>query len=493
MSDNASEVDQIAGELNSLGHKVNQLISTWRRNNPTASRVPRHVRRDINRLITADNREREFAHAQERTRVERQMIEYRWKLARDREIRSWDTQATWFERQRQLAVEHERLRGSIYTSHHLTATERGRADRALAGAHRNPNIPIGRVFRKTRGLDALKARVRDGFTRLRAGWLTNPAERQRMQQWQQLHVERALQAPYGLDRPTNPAPAVTAAATQKTEQRPTVTVQDVTQRINLYREVMRYRSEYTGDTPEEMRPFDRDNARMRDRILTDARQLGPDQAALAEAALASIEHAHEPASGRTSAAATVERRAAQQNPAEQAPNPAGQEQAERDRGYEVTVGTAEFLREHPELADRAAVGSLADGHTWALDQLADDSKGWPANAELKVEIRRAGANDPVHQATGPRGMVIDEVVAWQTEHEQTPTAEIERLRTELHEARTENSRLRVENTDLVRKFAEHDPARRSVPTPQTPTGPRLAKPVFAGPVISQPVLNGLDR
>ncbi|KZM73292.1 hypothetical protein [Nocardia terpenica] len=512
MSDTTSEVDQITHALSSLGHRVHHVISTWRAANPTARRVPRSVRREINHLIKADNQEREFAHAQERARIERQVIEYRSNLLRDREIRSWDTQATWFERQRQLAVRHEQLRGSIYTTGHLTAIERGRADRALAIAHTHPHIPVKAVFGKPRGLEALKARLHDGFTRLRAG-LAGPAEQRRLRQWQQLHHERAAQAIQTLDRsealardwenqPIDLVPVempTRATAPTSPPAEPEVSLSELTARIDLYAEVLRYRDQYRGDNPETMKPFDHANARMRDRILADARKLGPEQAALINTALSHIDHVHrdQPAPGTGPAEQDRADRHIDQNPVGDGSGPARPQQVD-DRGYQVTVATAEFLSKHPELADRTEVTSLTDGYTWALDQLADDAKGWPDQADLVVEMRRPGDKAPIYQATGPRGMVIDEVVSWQIEHDKTPLAELEQLRTELRAARAENDRLRVENTDLVRKFADNDLTRQPTPgtaaaAPRMPGGPKLAQPIFAGPIITRPVVNGLDR
>ncbi|MEU0872187.1 hypothetical protein [Nocardia brasiliensis] len=42
--------------------------------NPTATRVPRSVRREINHAIKTDAKEQQFAHAQERVRMQRAVI-----------------------------------------------------------------------------------------------------------------------------------------------------------------------------------------------------------------------------------------------------------------------------------------------------------------------------------------------------------------------------------------------------------------------------------
>lgn len=630
MSDNTSEVDQITGEMSRAGRSVVQIIASWRMMNPNATRVPRQVRRDINRVIKADLKEREFAHGQERASIERQVIEHRWKLVRDREIRAWDTQDTWFERQRQLAIEHERLRGAIHTTTHLNATERGQASRAASATYRDPHAPVGAVFDKPRGLNALRARLHDGFTRLKAG-LAGPAEQQRVHQWQQQRDQGSqptgrpdLSDPLLSTDPNQPIHLVPVdipapARTTATEQ-PPVTVQDLTKKIDLYRELVQYRGRYRGDNPDEMKPFDRDNARMRDRILTDAHQLGPDHAALVDAALSNIDQLHaeppdrngqaskltqdqgssateiyrgqnggaagapqlEPDSyqvevisdpdgadprvstridrnildsradaltwaaeqladhgshaavrvyprylatdsfrveidrdpvysvaGRTDVIAaqlhddaqeqSLSNGAAGANSAvpQQDPDAAPTTAApERDPAYEVTVGSADFVQKHPDMAPRAEVTSLTEGYAWALDQLADDSKGWPANADVTVEIRPTGADAPAQQITGPHGDVVDQVITWQTDHEQSPLAEVERLRTELHTAHTEIGDLRTQITDLTKKFADMSPTQNgpaSAPRPGMPTGPRMARPIFGGPVLPHPVANGLDR
>ncbi|QLY33279.1 hypothetical protein H0264_14505 [Nocardia huaxiensis] len=165
---------------------------------------------------------------------------------------------------------------------------------------------------------------------------------------------------------------------------------------------------------------------------------------------------------------------------------------DRDHGYEVTVGSADFVQKHPDMAHRIEVGTLADGYTWALDQLGDDSQGWPADADVIVRIRPTGTDAPLHELTGTRYAAIDEVAAWQEDHKYSPLAEIDRLRGELRAAQAEVGQLRTENTELVQKFAEHSPT-SSAPPATPPTGPRLARPIFAGPVIPQPTFNGMDR
>lgn len=633
MSDNTSEVDQITGEMSRAGRSVVQIIASWRMMNPTATRVPRHVRRDINRVIKADLKEREFAHGQERVSIERQVIEHRWKLVRDREIRSWDTQTTWFERQRQLAVEHERLRATIHTTTHLTATERGQASRAAAATYRDPHTPVGAVFDKPRGLNALRARLHDGFTRLKAG-LAGPAEQQNLRQWQQQRDQRSQPT----RRPDRPDPLLnmdpnqpidllpvdipdSSRAAAPKQSQPEVTAQDLTARIDLYRDLMQHRQLFPKNNHEEMQRFDLDNARMRARILADAHQLGPEHASRVDFMLSGIDKIHGSTPDRNANARNIAQESGadatevnreQKSQTAQAPqrepdsyqvevisdptdadpnvstkidrqildnradalrwaaqrladhgshatvrvypryqatdsfhteidrdpiysvagrtdviaaqlhddaqeqgldqdrshaNPAVPQQdrdsapatataPERDRGYQVTLGSADFVQKHPDMAARAEVSSLTEGYTWALEQLADDTRGWPPDAEVTVQIQPTGADAPTRQMTGSHSDIVDQVLTWQTDHEQSPAAEVERLRAELRTAHTEIGQLRTENTELVRKFAEQSPTQdgpASTKRPSMPTGPRLAQPIFAGRVLPHPVANGLDR
>ncbi|MFE3229874.1 hypothetical protein [Nocardia sp. NPDC059228] len=620
MTDNTSEVDQITGETSRFASNVYRVITSWRLMNPDATRVPRSVRREINRLIKADIQEREFAHAQERVRIERSLIEHRWNLLHNSAIRPWDTTQIWFERQRQLGVDHERLRERIHTTTYLTATERGQATQTLTQTHRDPYTPITAVFDRPRGIDALRARLHDGFTRLRAG-LASPTEQQQVQRWHQQRRERAGLGARGLDpadpllhrdpnQPINLVPVEMPAPGHVTAAQPQVTLRDLTERINLYRDALNYRRQYAGEHLAEMKSVDEDNAHMRSRILADARSLGPDQATLVETALLSIDQVHQappdrarqdgpadqdptrtaqvqhgdaaraaadldnrhkiwrievrsnpaPAdpsvpmtidsesfttpteallwaeqkladhgshaavrlypkgidgqeqsepvykvAGRTDivAAQLVDDARAQNIDRENIPNstppaPGGVEPAptEPGHGYEVTVGSAEFLRAHPEMANRAEFATLAEGYTWALDQLGDDSKGWPADADVVANIHRHGDPQPLHAVTGHRSEAIDKVITWQETHETTPLAKIEQLQSELRAAHAEIGELRTENTEMVRKFAENSPT-QSVSTssgiPVMPTGPRLTNPIFTGPVLTQSLPNGLDR
>ncbi|MBY8861125.1 hypothetical protein K7711_31935 [Nocardia sp. CA2R105] len=590
MSTNASEVDQITGEVSSLGHKVNGLINTWRSTNPKATRVPRTVRRDINRLIKLDNQQRQFAHAQERAHIERRVIEYRWNLLRDRDVRSWDNQQTWFERQQQLAIQHEQLRAAIYTTGHLTATERGQADRSLSLAHQHPRIPIKTVFGKTHGLQALAARAHDGFTRLRAG-LAGPAEQHRLQQWQQLRLQQTAQTPpqrnrAGMERdveaealrhewaqeatpadieyaqraqqrdfermraalaeqptpvPNEPTPAA-APVPESAPVQPQVTVSGLNARIDMYAEVLRYRDGYDGDHPEQLRPIDHANAAMRQQIIADARTLGPDQAALVQAALNGVDHSHRAAiapadvqqeladlrqdygemsksymtamSEKT--AAEVARDQARDELAaitqerDQLATRIGQHQAagtpapdEPERKYEVVVGSTRALRKDwTANAKPTSAATLAEAYNIALDRLADENEELSVTRPVSVLIYKAGStpgakpaeNDQVYTNTA----VLHELIAYtadaQEKHGKTQLAQAEQAQERLRATQTENASLRTENTRLVRKFADNDRIRTDGPaSPTMPSGPKLARPIFSGPVLPRPAMNGLDR
>lgn len=407
--------DQIVTEMAALTHRVNHILSTWRTMHPTATRVPSSVRREINTLIKADAHQRKFAHEQERRRMTASLVEHRWRLLNDQQIRAWDTPESWFDRQRGLDAERQRIETSIYASAHLTAAERGQAETALARIGARPDKPLRPVFRPTRGLDTLRARARDGITRLRAGLALSPTEQRRLQQREQLHRERAThirqeQSPFA--RASMPS-------------------------LDL-------------DEPIPMVPVDPE----------------PHRTAATEPRPPHHQQQQEPERGQ-----------------------------ERERRYQATVGSAEILRTHPEMAQRAEFASVADGHRWVLDTLADEAHGWPDKADLVAEISEAGAEQPTYRATGPRGMVIDEVVGWQSEHPDTSLTEVEQLRAELEHARAENQQLRAENTELTTKFAHHDHSRQQSPATHGPAAamPQPTRPIFHGPVITGPVMNGLDR
>ncbi|PSR65882.1 MULTISPECIES: hypothetical protein [Nocardia] len=419
MPHNTSETDQIVNEMSGLARRVNHVLSSWRTMNPTATRVPRSVRREINALVKADAHQTKFAHSQERRRLTASLVEYRWRLLNEQQIRAWDTPDTWFDRQRDLDATRQRIENRIYGSQHLTATERGQAVTSLATVHAYPRDPVRPIFRPTWGLDTLRARARDGLTRLRTG-IAGPAEQRQLQQWEQLHRERAAYAALAEQR----------QAYQPSFQRAWVPTVEREQ-------------EQFGQQPAPARP--------------------------------------EPASE------VVERDAET--------GPRNRPESERARSYEVVVGSAEIVRTHPEMAQRAEFTSLPEGHDWALDRLADDSHGWPKNADLVVNISEVGAESPTYHAVGPRDTVIDEVTGWQIDHEHTQINEIERLRAELSQTRAENERLRTENAELTNKFAEHDLDRQQARTANGPAAamPRPAQPIFHGPVITKPVLNGLDR
>ncbi|MEC3957541.1 hypothetical protein VMT65_31220 [Nocardia sp. CDC153] len=557
MSDNASELDQITHDASHLGRTVLQLISTWRLMNPNATRVPRSVRRDINQLLKADRKEREFAHGQERVRVERSVREFQWKLLHDSAVRPWDTQQSWFDRQRELAIAHERLRGQIHLTTHLSATERGQAARALTHARQNPQSPIGRVFGKPRGLDALRARLHDGFTRLRAG-LANPTEQQQIHRWQQQRHDRSAPGRRGIESldplynfdPNQPIDLVPTEMAASTAQ--SAPGQPQHQRTGIDRDPRGSAPEVPIDPGEPMEVVHgRGNPEAYEvYVISEADATGTDRKVESRTVSNPIEavdwaqqrldghgsevkvlvypagpgheyHAGRPVysvQGRTDVIAAQLRddvtswkmtspqpgnptgqnpnqAAPQQDPArantEQNPS-AGHADVEHNPGYRVAVGTAEFAAKHPDMVEHADVATLTAGYTWALDQLGDDHKGWPADGDVVVRIHDR-TQKPLHTLTGPRGMAIDEVIGWQEHHEHSPLAHIEALQTELQAARAEVDQLRTENTDLVRKFAEHSPTENGPAAPAMPTGPRLAQPIFAAPVLNQPILNGLDR
>ncbi|MGW0245524.1 hypothetical protein ACWDYH_02680 [Nocardia goodfellowii] len=582
-----NEVDEITRGTSRLSTQITHLISAWRTKNPTATRVPRSIRREINQAIRADAKEQQFAHALERARMQRAVIEYRWRRVQDSPVHAWDTQETWFERRRELAVAHDRLRTSIYNTAHLTAVERGQVSQAIDGIHADRHAPIKDIFGKPNGLTTLRAKLADGITRLRAG-LAGPAEQRRLQQWNDLHAERAAQAQQRRQRPDwlftpDPNQPIAYVPTDypglrrdpaSGVPRP-VTVRDLTKRIGRYSQ-LRFGPDDGNPTPEDMAAYDRRASEYRDVLIADAHQLGAEQAELMATALNNIdlaygirrdgqallqeqgiESAHPNGSNlaeqnerlaRQLSAMTAERDDLRETNGEltdrlgaqpdQSPTPArtrddiaeptpaaasdtlhatyaamrdagrarseqerpgspvDRDQVEQDPGYEVVVGTTEFVTKHPDMVDRGIVTTLSDGYQWALSQLDNERHGWPADAEVTVAIHRPGHADPIYSASGPRGMVTDEIGAAHTEHERTPLAEVEQLRAELHAAHHENEQLRTENTDLVRKFAEHDltPDRSgSTAAPTMPQGPKLARPIFNGPVIARPAMNGMDR
>ncbi|NUS44429.1 MAG: hypothetical protein HOQ24_12155 [Mycobacteriaceae bacterium] len=441
MSSEQSEVDEISTEFRKLGQSLMQIIKTWRTLNPTATRVPRSVRREINQVMRADAEARDLAHAQELAHLDRAIREHRHDLVRDTNIQARDTHDGWFDRQRGLAEGRDRIENSIYAARHLTATERGQAATALFTVEQDPTRPITRVFRPhIHGLDALRARARDGLTRLRMGWVTRD-DMHRLEHWHARRHERG-------DRPEQhwvPTARQVAAAF---EQQHSVTDHPDDPRDAKIAELNENLDMVLGE-----------NARLRDELAA-GRVPDVDR---------DIDRS---TTGTTGPAAT--------------------------KGYEVSIEVMNsdgYQRSWGvDAKTRAAAYEQAARHLAELDV--------PESHSVSVEVWEAGGNGPddypINHAHGPIGMVTDEVTTWRDEHSRAQLADIEQLRDDLTAARNEIDQLRTDNTNLTRQVTELGQDRihkDGIAAAVAHTlNPRISRPIFAdGPVLQHHLGNGLDR
>ncbi|WP_306362500.1 hypothetical protein [Nocardia sp. CC227C] len=203
MSDNS--VDDITRELSRFGNTALQAFWRWRRANPTATRVPRGVWREMEKSERADRKAADKAHRAEkfeqrtaqqaaklraRHLIEDQAVARREERARlythlDRSVENhaeavrWsraevtDSPEEYWRGQWELVRRREELEWLVQSSPVLTPEERGQAIKAIAAAHRidQPGVNMQPVRLNTAlsGLAALRARLADRLSWRRLG------------------------------------------------------------------------------------------------------------------------------------------------------------------------------------------------------------------------------------------------------------------------------------------------------------------------------------
>ncbi|MEV0344042.1 hypothetical protein AB0H49_34035 [Nocardia sp. NPDC050713] len=193
-----SEVDEIGRETSRAakraGAAVAAIVERVKKADPSVTRLPRRERKEAQMLVSRILRE-------EREREQRELDQLRADLAaaiqahhgaiwHGHQVRPAEPMQAWYSRQQQLSRARLSIERRIQTGAGLSDTERGSAITALYAAHYMPAYQPPEAFPQVRGIEALKARVQAGISRLRTG-LAKPSERRRLAQWEQLHAERA--------------------------------------------------------------------------------------------------------------------------------------------------------------------------------------------------------------------------------------------------------------------------------------------------------------
>ena len=184
------------------------ILHPWRAENPHAQRVPRSIRRQINHAVREDNRRQILEYERARLDIEAAVRAHQHNVLIGHRPRVAETPDIWFTRQQQLAQERLAIEQRINAEIRLSQEDRGQAVTALSVAHHAPSVHLLPVYtpQQPSGLHALRARVQAGLSRLRLG-LAGEREQRRLEQWEQVHRDRAEQAQ------RLPDPATTAVTT----------------------------------------------------------------------------------------------------------------------------------------------------------------------------------------------------------------------------------------------------------------------------------------
>jgi len=178
-----------------FSESVRAIAEAWRIENPQARSVPRSVRQQINLAVRDDNRRQVVDYERARLDIETAVREHQHNMLVGYRPRITETPETWFARQQQLGQQRLAIEQRINAEGRLSVQDRGQAVTALSVAHHAPSVPTLPVFtpQPASGLQALRARVQAGLSRLRTG-LVGEGERRRLEQWEQVHHDRAEQA-----------------------------------------------------------------------------------------------------------------------------------------------------------------------------------------------------------------------------------------------------------------------------------------------------------
>ncbi|MGW1743755.1 hypothetical protein ACWCPQ_33725, partial [Nocardia sp. NPDC001965] len=184
-----NEVDEIGQESARVAQRVTGIIGTWRAKNPKAVRVPRSVRREINLALREERRREREAIKRLRAEITSAIKVHREEVFGGHQVRVGEEMSDWFGRQQALAAQRNQLERYIQVTPGLMKTERGSAVRSLRAAHFRPTIKPPAAFGAKAGVDALRARVEGGLSRLRLG-LAEKSEQARLAGWEAMRRAR---------------------------------------------------------------------------------------------------------------------------------------------------------------------------------------------------------------------------------------------------------------------------------------------------------------
>ncbi|MBF6064698.1 hypothetical protein IU500_24685 [Nocardia terpenica] len=188
-------VQEITDSSGRFAESIRAIVDGWRIENPHARSVPRSVRKQINLAVREDNRRQLLDYQRARLDIESAVRDHQHNVLVGYRPRVSETYEMWFARQQQLGQERLAIEQRINADPRLSVEDRGQAVTALSVAHHAPSVPMLPVFtpQPARGLQALRARVQAGLSRLRVG-LAGDSERRRLEQWEQVHRAQAEQA-----------------------------------------------------------------------------------------------------------------------------------------------------------------------------------------------------------------------------------------------------------------------------------------------------------
>ncbi len=187
--------DQTTSSSDPFRESLHAIVDRWRMQNPRGRSIPRSVRKEINVAVREDNRRQTLDYQRARLDIEAAVRDHQHNMLVGYRPRVTDTPETWFIRQQQLAHQRLAVEQRINAESHLSVEDRGQAVTALSVAHHAPSVPTLPVFtpQPASGLQALRARVQARLSRFRVG-LTGDREQRRLEQWEQVHRDRAEQA-----------------------------------------------------------------------------------------------------------------------------------------------------------------------------------------------------------------------------------------------------------------------------------------------------------
>ncbi|PXX53945.1 hypothetical protein DFR70_12666 [Nocardia tenerifensis] len=163
---------------------VTDLVAAWRADNPTATSLPRSLRREISGVIRTNTRAQALDAAITRARVELEILHHQKAVVSlgikpDSTDQDDPAYTAWSRKNTALSEAARALERRIHELPHLSATDRGQAVRALERAHLVPSSVAGVRWEASGRLEALRARVTEKLSAIRLGVtsLTGPVRR----------------------------------------------------------------------------------------------------------------------------------------------------------------------------------------------------------------------------------------------------------------------------------------------------------------------------